>query len=126
LFKETDLVSYINEGIDRIGQIIPDLALMSYLTKGEDVPLYLPKAYHHLLAVYGTARAMEQDERHYQGSTFMNEFEVKLHELKDKIDSGDIVLVDEYGDVISTSKKPEYVYDNYFKKKNYEYEDEVV
>ena len=122
-FKEKDIINYINESIDRVKQIIPELNAMEYLNIGEDTPILLPNSYHHLLSVYSTARCFAQDERHYQAATLMNEFEVKLQSLRDDIYNGDIIITDKYGDELDIFGKPFYVYDNYFNKKNFEYDD---
>ena len=56
-----------------------------------------------------------------------NEFEVKLEELKSKIESGEIVIKDpETGEDITTINTTDYVYDNYFMKKNYDSDDELL
>ena len=57
----------------------------------------------------------------------MNEFEIKLEELKSKIESGEIVIKDpETGEDITTTNTTDYVYDNYFMKKNYDSDDELL
>ena len=94
IFREQDITAFINEGIDRFVQVIPELANMEYLYSNTDIPKFLPKEYHHLLAVYCASRCFEQDERHYQATTKMNEFEAKLDELKSKIEGGDIKIID--------------------------------
>lgn len=94
IFREIDIIDFLNEGIDRISQVIPELDGMSPLLSHTDVPTLLPKKFHHLLPLYATARCFGQDERHYQSSTFMNEFEVKLSDLKALIETGDIVIID--------------------------------
>lgn len=94
VFREQDIIDFINEGIDRFKQTIPELRGMRYLIAQNEKPILLPQQYCHLLAVYSTSRCFSQDENHYQGSTLMNEFEVKLAELKAQIENGDIVIVD--------------------------------
>lgn len=108
IFRETDIVDFINEGIDRF-KIIPELKSMVYLLTTLQEPTLLPPEYHYLLAVYSTARCFGQDERHYQASTFMNEFEVKLEELKTGIDNGTIVITDENGDAVTSEIEIDYV-----------------
>lgn len=108
IFRETDIVDFINEGIDRF-KIIPELKSMEYLLTTLQEPALLPPEYHYLLAVYSTARCFGQDERHYQASTFMNEFEVKLEELKTGIDNGTIVITDENGDAVTSEIEIDYV-----------------
>lgn len=92
IFREQDIVDFINEGINRFKQIIPELkGEPKLLTQQQEVKL-IPEEYQHLLAVYSTSRCFNQDERHYQATTYMNEFEVKLDELKQAVDNGDIVI----------------------------------
>lgn len=94
IFREIDIIDFLNEGIDRISQVIPELDGMVHLLSHTDVPILLPTKFHNLLPLYATARCFGQDERHYQSSTFMNEFEVKLSDLKALIETGDIVIID--------------------------------
>lgn len=94
IFREIDIIDFLNEGIDRISQVIPELDGMVHLLSHTDVPILLPSKFHNLLPLYATARCFGQDERHYQSSTFMNEFEVKLSDLKALIETGDIVIID--------------------------------
>ena len=117
-FKNDTIIDYINEGIDRITQVIVELNGMKYLTTDAMIPIYLPSNYHYLLSLYSTSRCFGMDERHYQATLNMNEFEVKLEELKMKIDNGDVIIVDEYGDEIVIDNKIDYVVDNYFIKHN--------
>lgn len=114
IFREVDVVDFINEGIDRIKEVVPELANMKYLNANTDSPLYLPNQYHILLAIYSAARCFGQDERHYQATTFMNEFETKLEELRVKIENGDITIVDENGKEIVADLKTDYVRNVYF------------
>lgn len=109
IFREQDIIDFINEGIDRIRQYIPELRNMTHLLAPQQVPNLLPPQYHHLIAVYATARCFSQDERHYQATTYMNEFEVKLDELKSNIESGNIVIVDEDGKRVVNDIDVDYV-----------------
>lgn len=109
IFRESDIILYMNEGIDRIKQVIKECKPMLHLTAPEQTPTILPPEYHSLIATFSTARCFGQDERHYQASTFMNEFESKLDELKQDIQSGDVVLTDESGDTIDTVYAEDYV-----------------
>lgn len=118
-FREIDVVNYINEAIERVGQVIPELEAMPVLTAHQDEVQLMPKMYQHLLAVYASARLCTQDERHYQAGTFMNEFEVKLAELYDKITNGDIDIIDPItGDVIYNRKPFGHVVNEYFETKS--------
>jgi len=114
IFREVDVIDFINEGIDRIKEVVPELANMKHLNENTDSPLYLPNQYHILLAIYSAARCFGQDERHYQATTFMNEFETKLEELRTKIENGDITIVDENGKEIVADLKTDYVRNVYF------------
>lgn len=100
IFREQDIVDFLNEGIDRVVQILPKLKGMEYLLAQEQKVILMPREYQHILAVYATSRCFSQDEGHYQASTLMNEFEVKLDELKLAIENGDIVITDSDGNVI--------------------------
>lgn len=121
IFRESDIIDWINEGIDRIKQLIPEMEGMTYLLESDSIPSYLPSQYHHLLAVYTTSRCFGQDERHYQATTYMNEFEAKLDELKQKIESGDISITDPDGNPVDSGGENtvEYVKDIYFEKNYY-------
>ena len=109
IFREQDIVDFINEGINRFKQSIPELGVMPPLVALQEKTKILPNHYHHLLAVYATARCFAQDERHYQATTYMNEFEVKLEQLKSAIEAGEVVIVDENGDEVIADIKVDYV-----------------
>jgi hypothetical protein len=94
IFREIDITDYINEGIDRIKMVVPEMAGMLWLYGSSDEPILLPQQYHHLLALYSSSRCFGQDERHYQSSNYMNEFEQKLDEMKMKIESGELIIID--------------------------------
>lgn len=94
VFREIDIIDFLNEGIDRFKQVIPQFKNVPYLLSTTSEPTLIPEAYQHLLAVYAAARCFGQDERHYQATTLMNEFEIKLEELKGLIESGQIAIVD--------------------------------
>lgn len=116
IFRESDIVDYINEGINRIRQVIPELSGLSELTDNAQSPDLLPEQYHHLLALYSASRCFGQDERHYQASNFMNEFETKLDEMKVSIEEGRIKIIDpQTNQPINSTYEPDYVVDNYFK-----------
>ena len=109
IFREQDIIDFLNEGIDRLKQGVPQLQGMKYLLDGQQEPNLLPKEFHHLLSVYATARCFSQDERHYQATTFMNEFEVKFEEFISKIESGEIKIVDDDGFKVTTKHDVDYV-----------------
>lgn len=118
VFRKVDIVSYLNEGIDRLVQVIPEFDYIPYLVNDTDEPLLLPKQYHSLLAQFATARCFSQDDRPFQGITFSNEFEQKLSELRTSFESGLVSLFDENGDVIQPFMLKNYVEDDYYYKKS--------
>lgn len=100
IFREQDIIDFINEGIDRFKQIIPELKGVEKLLANNQEVILIPEEYQHLLSVYATSRCFNQDERHYQAVNYMNEFETKLYSLKDSIDNGDVIITDEEGNVV--------------------------
>ena len=106
IIRSSTIYRYINEGIDRIGQVLPELAEMEYLTGDEQVPDELPRRYHQLLVFYASGRCFDQDENSYQAVQYMNECEVKLEELRYAVDCGDVVL-GETGQIVN--RRNEYV-----------------
>lgn len=109
IFREDDIVTFINEGIDRIRQVIPELRNLKHLDSNSKEPTLIPEQYRHLLGIYATSRCSGQDERNYQATTYMNEFEVKLEELRIAIENGEINIVDENGEEISADTSIDYV-----------------
>jgi hypothetical protein len=114
IFREEDIIMYLEEGIDRLKQVVGELEGMEYLEDLSDVPALLPSPYHPLLSAYATSRCFGQDERHYQATTFMNEFETKLGELKEAIESGRIVIKDSEGKEVTGSNPVDYVTVEYY------------
>lgn len=115
IFREEDIIDFLNEGIERFQQVIPQLEGLQYLDSNDSVPTMIPPRYQHLLAVYATSRCFNQDERHYQASTYMNEFETKLDELKGKVESGEVEIIDpDTGEPVVVDIPPDYVNDTYF------------
>lgn len=94
IFREQDIIDFMNEGINRFIQIVPLLKDLKPLLVQDQEPSLIPEAYQHLLAVYSASRCFLQDERYYQSTTLMNEFEVKLDELNQKIQNGEIIIID--------------------------------
>ena len=109
IFREADIIDWINEGVDRFAQVIPELEGLTHLLTNTQEPTLIPKRYRHLLAIYATSRCFNQDERHYQATTYMNEFEVKLDELKQRIEAGEVVIVDGDGNAVTTEYDMDYV-----------------
>ena len=93
IFREQDIIDFINEGINRFKQMVPEFKGLERLLVQNAEPKLIPEQYQHLLSIYTAARCFSQDERHYQSTTLMNEFEVKLDELKQSIDNGKIVII---------------------------------
>lgn len=116
LFTQDDIHAFCNEGINRMKQIIPELVGIRELQTNTDEVIILPEQYKHLIAVYSASRCFSQDEQQYQASTYMNEFEAKMDELKRLIANGDIILKDENGNDIPLigSGGIDYVKDVYF------------
>lgn len=117
-FREQDVVSYINEGIERVGQVIPELSTMEPLITHFDEVTHLPKHWQHLLAVYTASRLCTQDERHYQAGAFMNEFETKLSVLADDIMTGVTEIKDPNGISIDTERAVGSVQNEYYATKD--------
>lgn len=113
-FREDDVINYLNEGIERVGQRIPALRNMSLLQIATQEVDYMPKHWQHLLAVYCASRLCTHDERFYQAGTFMNEFETKIDELLADINNGDEVITDPDGNVVEIKPADAYVRNNYF------------
>lgn len=117
IFRKEDITLFLNEAIDRVIQVLPAFNNMAYLVDDDDFVSYLPREYTHLLSTYSVARLYSQDERHYEASTFMNEFELKLDELKERIENGEIEIIDpDTGVPLDTSIATDYVVDKYFSK----------
>lgn len=114
IFRTIDITDYINEGVDRIRSRIPQLKKMVSLDADNVVPSLLPSEYHYLIPVYASSRCFSQDERHYQASTLMNEFETKLEELFSDINEGVLPILDDAGNVVDTSLPSDYVKQVYF------------
>ena len=114
-FTDDDVTAFLNEGIDRVVEIMPEFAPMLYLENTDQEPLMLPKQYHHLLAVYSASRCFFQDERHYQHSNLMNEFETKLAEVQAKIEMGQLTILDPDGNPVDFGVgDTDYVVNNYY------------
>lgn len=115
IFREIDVVDYINEGIDRLKQLIPEFTAMDKLSSNTSEPTMLPTQYHHVLALYSASRCFAQDERAYQASTLMNEFELKIEEMRHSIEDGRIKLVHPItGLPVPTVYEAGYMTENYF------------
>ena len=117
-------MNFLNEGVDRFSTI-PELKDITYLVNDEDVVNYLPTNQHYLLAVFASARCFEIDERFFQGTQKMNEFESKLEDLEIAIKGGEVSIVDEAGDVIQGDILIDYVSDVYHKKNYVDLDDGV-
>lgn len=114
IFRQEDIYEYFDEAVDRIAQVVPELQNMPYVVNNEEEPSLLPRQYHHLLATYAVGRAFGQDERHYQATTYMNEFEQKLDELRQNVENGIVKILDSTGNPVVVDSGEDYVVDNYF------------
>lgn len=125
IFRESDIIAFLNEGIDRITQVIPEMTELVYLDFNSDEPKMLPKSYHNLLALYASSRCFSQDERHYQGTNLMNEFESKLDDLKNDVEIGRVKIALSDGTTITTGNPNDFVVDDYYDASGDEYDDDV-
>jgi hypothetical protein len=124
IFRTSDIYDYMNEGVDRLRSYIPELSGMVYFTIDASTPTPLPDSWHHLVAIYATARCFAQDEQHHQASTYMNEFEVKMSELKLMIQNGDVEIVVDDAAVVPRYSD-DYVRNVYFNDNNFDDDDGV-
>lgn len=124
-FRTEDIQSFLNEAIERVQQVIPELENMSLLENATDVPTYLPSKWHHLLSIYAAARCQFLDERHYQATQLMNEFEFKLEELLGKIQNGEQVITDPDGNTVTNDNPVDFVETiSYWGRNDYNFETE--
>lgn len=107
IFNQGSIIRYINECSDRISQVLYELDDIPRLEADNHVPDYLPKRYHNLYVMFVTGRCFTQDGDYGVGVSYMNEFELKLEELRYAIDSGDAVLPEGCG--IVRHERAEYV-----------------
>lgn len=122
-FRPEDIHEFINEAIERCQQVIPELEGMVLLYEATDVPILLPLKWQHLLAVYAAARCQFLDERHYQATQLMNEFEFKLEELKGRIEAGEETITDAEGNVVTNDNAVDFVETiTYWGRNNYTFE----
>ena len=90
IFNQGSIIRYINDCSDRIAQVLYELDDIPTLEGDTHVPEYLPKRYHGLYVMFATGRCFTQDGDYGQGASYMNEFELKLEELRNAIDSGEV------------------------------------
>lgn len=115
IYPKVFLIENINEAIDRTKQLVPEVKDMIWLEGNDDVPLYLPDIFHHLLYVYAISRCYEIDEQHYQASKYMNEYESKIQNLIEGIADGSITIKDGTGTAVTIDVKQDFVVNSYFK-----------
>lgn len=118
IYRQIDIDDYINEAIDRIREVVPELQGMTYLTSDSQKPTLLPEQYHNLIALYAASRCFLQDERQYEASSFMNEFEQKLDEMKKAILDEIVIITDVDGNQVTFNYKEDTVTNEYFKSFN--------
>jgi hypothetical protein len=109
IFRENDIIDFINEGVNRFKQVIPELDGLTDLDANQSVPTLVPTEYHHLLSTYAASKCFFQDDRQYQASSLMNEFETKLDELKNKVENGEVVIKDADGIAVVVDLPVDYV-----------------
>lgn len=110
IFRQNDIIDFINESIDRFKQVIPELNGLTHLSLSTSEPSLIPESYQHMLALYSASRCFGQDERHYQSATLMNEFETKLEELRMLIENGEIKIINpDTGEEISRDNPVDFV-----------------
>lgn len=114
VFQETDIITFINQGISRVRQYKP-FRTMPYLTVKTESPGILPEPYHYLLSLYAASRLFDMDERFSEGTEKRNEFEYYFTDLIGEIQAGNVELMDAEGNVIDdTTNAVDYVTDTYF------------
>lgn len=114
IYSKSLVIDNLNEGINRIKQIIPELVTMPMLLNDTDIPQLLPDHYHHLLCVYAMARCYETDERYMESGKFMNEFEVKINNVKEQVQNGEIELKNQDGSTFTSTMIEDAVTNVYF------------
>lgn len=116
IYTKAFIYEQINEAIDRFKQLVPELKSMSYLVDDTVEVDLLPSEYQHLLSIYSCARCYEIDERHYEANKYMNEFEIKVANLKEAIASGETSILDPLtGLPVVPTIVQDYVVNVYFK-----------
>lgn len=115
MFADTNIIMFINQGIDRLKQY-KIFQNMPYVSNNNEIS-YLPEQYHYLLALFASSRCYDTDERFYEGIEKRNEFESAFSDLINEIESGNVVITDESGNVIDAFQNyTDYVRDVYFKR----------
>lgn len=104
IYSVSDLTIYLEEALDRVRSEYVFSSIPNYVAETEIT--ILPTQYHYLLALYASSRAFAQDERQYESSNSMNEFEVKFEELVGKIGNGEILIVDALGEPVDLETTP--------------------
>lgn len=94
IYSKSFIGDQINEAIDRTKQLVPELRNMTYLLVDTDSLVLMPEEYQHLISIYACARCYEVDERHYEANKYMNEFEIKINNIRDSIASGELIITD--------------------------------
>lgn len=116
MFADTNIIMFINQGIDRLKQY-KIFQNMPYVSNNNNEISYLPEQYHYLLALFASSRCYDTDERFYEGIEKRNEFESAFSDLINEIESGNVVITDESGNVIDAFQNyTDYVRDVYFKR----------
>jgi hypothetical protein len=115
IYRGTDIDVFLKEAFDRV-TIIPELTNASYPTNSDTEITVIPTHYQYLLSLYASSRCLFQDEQDYRAGTLMNEFELKLDELKSLVDSGAVIIKDADGNAVVNDSLMDGVVDVYFDK----------
>ena len=117
VFLEADIVLFINEAIDRMKQY-KVFESLEHLVHPTDELAVIPAHYQYLIPLYAAFRCLETDERFYEATEKRNEFETVFLDLINEIESGNLVVTNSEGEVITDLPNyVEYVTDAYFKPK---------
>ena len=113
IFPETTIEVFAQESFDRF-TIIPEFATLLYpLTKTTQISM-IPIHFQYLIALYSASRCLLQDEQDYKAGTLMNEFEMKMDELLNLIEIGQITIKDVNGVPVKITNSNDYVVNEYF------------
>lgn len=117
VFLEANIVLFINEAIDRMKQYKVFKSL-EHLVHPTDELAVIPPHYQYIIPLYAAYRCFETDERFYEATEKRNEFESVFLDLINEIESGNTVITDSEGEVVTDLPNYiEYVTDEYFKPK---------
>lgn len=116
IFPETDIIIFVEEAFNRLTTIAELNGLVCPQDKTIQITM-IPTRFQYLLALYGASRCLFQDEQDYRAGTLMNEFEQKMDEMHNLIDSGQLVIKYANGVSVAISNFNDSVVDEYFVKR---------